>query len=275
MKKLFCVLLAMLMLLSTAAIAQADHLEQIKEKGKLIVGAEVGFAPFEFYFTDEDGEEYAAGFEMELARQIASDIGVELEIADQAFTGLIPALQGGDVDMLISGLSATPERREVVDFSQTYYTGVLNIVVREADIDKYKTAEDVAGVTLGAQMGSIQQTALETQFTQSEHLLLPKVPTLLMELLNGNVEGVVCTRVVAQSYMSVYEGLAFSEIPVDYQSSGVGVALKKGEDNETLMTLVNDTIERVNTDGTFKQWYDVACAQNAELLKAELQTAGE
>lgn len=273
MKKLVSLVLSLVMLFSLTAVASADHLEDIKARGKLIVGAEVGFAPFEFYFEDENGEEYAAGFEMDLAREIASVLGVELEIADQAFTGLIPTLQGGDVDMLISGLSATPERREAVDFSDQYYTGVLSIVVREEDAEKYKVAEDVKGKVLGAQMGSIQQTALEQQFMDSEHLLLPKVPTLLMELMNGNVDGVMCTRIVAESYMSLeeYAGLTFCDIPVDYQSSGVGVAMKKDKDNESLMALVNEVIARVTSDGTFDAWYKKACEQNAQLLKAEME----
>lgn len=273
MKKLVSLLLAMTMLTATASVASADHLEDIKKNGKLVVGAEVGFAPFEFYFEDKNGEEYAAGFDMDLAREIASEIGVELEIADQAFTGLIPTLQTGDVDMLISGLSATDERREAVDFSDLYYTGVLRIVVREEDAEKYKTEEDVKGKVLGAQMGSIQQTALESQFTDSEHLLLPKVPTLLMELKNGNVDGVVCTQVVAESYMSLaeYADLTLSEIPVNTQSSGVGVAMKKDPENESLMALVNDVIARVTTDGTFDAWYQKACEQNAELLKAQME----
>lgn len=273
MKRFACVLLAATMLFATAVGASADHLEDIKERGRLVVGAEVGFAPFEFYFEDENGEEYEAGFEMDLAREIASVLGVELEVADQAFTGLIPTLQAGDVDMVISGLSATPERREAVDFSDLYYAGVLQIVIRAEDAEKYKTEEDVKGKTLGAQMGSIQQTALENQFADSEHLLLPKVPTLLMELKNGNIEGVVCTRVVAESYMSLeeYAGLTFSEIPVDYQSSGVGVAMKKDPENEALMATVNEVIARVTADGTFDGWYQKACAQNAELLKAEME----
>jgi ABC-type amino acid transport substrate-binding protein len=277
MKKIVCVFLAWTMLFVTAAAASADHLADIRERGKLIVGAEVGFAPFEFYFTDENGEEYAAGFEMDFARELAKTIGVELEISDLAFTGLIPTLQAGDVDMLISAVSATPERREAVDFSDTYYMGELSIVVRAEDLDKYKAAEDVKGVMLGAQMGSIQQTALEEQFMDSEHLLLPKVPTLLMELVNGNVEGVMCTRIVAESYMSLdeYAGLAFSEIPVEYASSGVGVALRKDPENETLMQLVNETIARVTADGTFDAWYAKACEQNAQLLKAEMEAEAE
>ena len=92
MKKL-CVWALAAMMTVGATGAMADHLDDIKAKGKLVVGSEVSFAPFEFYFVGEDGKEYEAGFEMELARQIAADIGVELEVSDQQFNGLIPALR--------------------------------------------------------------------------------------------------------------------------------------------------------------------------------------
>ena len=268
MKKITALVLA-LMLLAVSSCALADHLDDIKKSGKLVVGAEVSFAPFEFYMTGEDGMEYEAGFEMDLARQIAEDLGVELEIADQQFNGLITALQVGEVDLVISGMTATEERRNAVDFSDTYYVGEQPFVVREADVEKYKTYDDIKGKLVGAQLGTIQQTILETQFPECESLLLPKVPTLLMELLNGNIEGVICSRIVATSYMNIYDGLAFAEIPVDSNKNGVGVAVAKGDDNATLLAAVNATVERVVADGTYDAWVEKACAQNAELLKAQ------
>ena len=268
MKKITALVLALL-LLAVSACAMADHLDEIKKKGKLVVGSEVGFAPFEFYMTDENGKEYEAGFEMDLARQIAADLGVELEVADQQFNGLITALQVGEVDLVISGMTATEERRNAGDFSTTYYVGEQPFVVREADVEKYKTYDDIKGKMVGAQLGTIQQTILETQFPECESLLLPKVPTLLMELLNGNIEGVICSRIVATSYMNIYDGLAFAEIPVDSNKNGVGVAVAKGDDNATLLAAVNETVERVVADGTYDAWVDEACALNAELLKAQ------
>lgn len=268
MKKITALVLA-LMLLAVSSCALADHLDDIRKSGKLVVGAEVSFAPFEFYMTGEDGKEYEAGFEMDLARQIAEDLGVELEIADQQFNGLITALQVGEVDLVISGMTATEERRNAVDFSDTYYVGEQPFVVREADVEKYKTYDDIKGKLVGAQLGTIQQTILETQFPECESLLLPKVPTLLMELLGGNIEGVICSRIVATSYMNIYDGLAFAEIPVDSNKNGVGVAVAKGDDNATLLAAVNATVERVVADGTYDAWVEKACAQNAELLKAQ------
>ena len=166
-------------------------------------------------------------------------------------------------------MTATEERKNAVDFSSTYYVGEQPIVVREADLDTYKTAEDLKGKTIGAQLATIQQTIAEEQFPDSELLLLPTVPTLLMELLNGNIEGVVCSKIVATSYMNIYPGLAFSEVPVESNKNGVGVAVAKGDENATLLAAVNETVERVVADGTYDGWVEKACAQNAELLKAQ------
>lgn len=267
MKKLLSLLIAMTLLATCAVSASADRLDEIKEAGKLVVGTQVSFAPFEFYFVDENGEEYAAGFEMELARQIAADLGVELEIADQQFAGLITALMAGEVDIVLAGMTATDERRQAVDFSETYYVGEQPFVVRAEDVEKYKTYDDIKGLVVGAQTGSIQQTIAEEQFPECELLLLPTVPTLLMELMNGNVEAVICSKIVATSYMNIYPGLAFSEIPVESATNGVGVAVAKGEENATLLAAVDETVARVKADGTYDAWVEEACAQQAELLK--------
>lgn len=267
MKKLLGIILTVSLLASFTASALADRLEDIKAKGKLVVGSSVSFAPFEFYYPDENGNEYAAGFEMDLARQIAADLGVELEIADQQFAGLVTALMAGEMDMVIAGMTATDERRAAVDFSETYYVGEQPIVVREADLGKYKTYEEIKGKLIGAQTGSIQQTILEEQFPDCEQLLLPQIPTLLMELVNGNIEGVICSKIAATSYMNIYPGLAFSEIPVQSNKNGVGVAVAKGDESAALLGAINETIERVKADGTYDAWVEKACAQQAELLK--------
>lgn len=75
-----------------------------------------------------------------------------------------------------------------------------------------------------------------------------------MELLNGNIEGVVCSKIVATSYMNIYPGLAFSEVPVESNKNGVGVAVAKGDENATLLAAVNETVERVVADGTYDGW---------------------
>ena len=139
MKKMMALLLAAMMLLGMTAMASADQLSDIQAKGVLELGANIEFPPYEFYWTNpETGKEEIAGFDMALAKGIAQELGVELKINDQAFSGLVTALSVGELDMVISGLAIKPERLEVVDFSDPYFSGEQIMLVRAADFDTLK-----------------------------------------------------------------------------------------------------------------------------------------
>ncbi len=271
MKKILAVLLSVLMLVSLTAVASADMLSDIQERGVLIVGANVEFMPYEFYWTNpETNQEEMAGFDMELAKGLAQELGVELDVRDQAFSGLITALTVNEVDVIISGMAIKPERLEVVDFSDPYFSGEQILLVRAEDYDTLKTVEDMVGKNVGAQTGSLQQGILEGQFAASTPLLLDKPSVLALELYQGGIDGWLITDLVAKQYMAVYPGaFQISEVPVDYDSTaGIGVAVAKG-DNASLLEIINAYIARVTTDGTFDAWVEDAAAKSAGLLAAE------
>ena len=271
MKKLFALLTALVMILSVSVVS-ADQLSDIQAKDVLEVGANVDFMPYEFYWTNPDtGEEELAGFDMALAKGIADKLGVKLELKDQAFAGLVTALSANEMDMVISGLAIKPERLEVVDFSDPYFSGEQILLVRAEDYDSLKTVEDMAGKKIGAQLGSLQQGILEEQFSNAgEQILLEKIHILALELDQGNIDGWLITDLVAKQYMAVYPGrFKISEVPVDYDSSaGIGVAVPKGE-NESLLKIVNEYIAEIKADGTFDAWVDEAAAKGASLLAKE------
>ena len=270
MKKLFALLTALVMILSVSVVS-ADQLSDIQAKGVLEVGANVDFMPYEFYWTNPDtGEEELAGFDMALAKGIADKLGVKLELKDQAFAGLVTALSANEMDMVISGLAIKPERLEVVDFSDPYFSGEQILLVRAEDYDTLKTVDDMAGKKIGAQLGSLQQGILEEQFANAEPLLLDKIHILALELDQGNIDGWLITDLVAKQYMAVYPGrFKISEVPVNYDSSaGIGVAGPKG-DNESLLKVVNEYIAEIKADGTFDAWVDEAAAKGASLLAKE------
>ena len=270
MKKLFALMMVLVMALGTA-VAFADQLSDIQAKGVLELGANIDFMPYEFYWTNpETNEEEVAGFDMALAQGIADKLGVKLEIKDQAFSGLVTALSAGEMDMVISGLAIKPERLEVVDFSDPYFSGEQILLVRAEDYDTLKTVEDMAGKKVGAQLGSLQQGILEEQFSASDPLLLEKIHILALELDQGNIDGWLITDLVAKQYMAVYPGrFMISEVPVEYDSSaGIGVAVPKG-DNESLLAIVNEYIAEIKADGTFDAWVDEAAAKGASLLVAQ------
>lgn len=268
MKKVFCAVLSLIMVLSLVCGAMADQLSDIQAKGKLVVGASVGFPPYEFYFTNpETNQEEYAGFDMALAKGIAEKLGVELEIADQSFAGLITALRAGEIDMIISGMAIRPDRLEVVDFSDPYYTGTQIMLVRSEDYDTLTTVESMKGKGVGAQMGSLQAGILDEQFSESEALVMDQVALLVLDLLQGSLDGVLLTDTVALTYIALNPGkLAISQIPVEYDNgAGVGVAVAKG-DNESLLAIVNEYIAQILADGTFDGWVVDATAKNALLL---------
>ena len=113
-----------------------SSLEKIKASGKIILGTSADYPPYEFHAL-VDGKDTIVGFDIELAKEIAKDLGVELEIKDMSFDGLLAALVSGNVDMVISGMTPTEERRQNVDFSEIYYQAVHGAVIRVADEAKY------------------------------------------------------------------------------------------------------------------------------------------
>ena len=271
MKKILVWAVAVMMLMSMACAASADKLSEIQEKGVFTVGANVAFPPYEFYWTNpETGAEELAGFDMSLAKGIADMLGVELELKDQAFAGLITALSFGELDAIISGLAIKPERLEVVDFSDPYFTGAQIMLIRAEDADKLKTVEDMKGKKVGAQLGALQQTILEEQFSESEPLILEAPPVLALELYNKNIDGWLIADLVAQQYMVVYpDAFVISEIPVNYDTvGGAGVAVQKG-DNAALLEKINTYIAQVKADGTWDAWMADAIEKSANLLKAD------
>ena len=141
-KRIGALLLSLLMLVSVfasfpASAAEADGpvMAKIKSSGKLVVGTEAQYAPYEFKDLDAN----FVGCDMFLAQKIADALGVKLEIVDMSFDGIIPAVQAGQVDLGIAAFTNTPERAEVIDFSDLYETSMQYLVVAAGNVDKYAT----------------------------------------------------------------------------------------------------------------------------------------
>ena len=111
-----------------AADTTSSKLDQIMANGKLLVGTEAQYAPYEFKDLDAN----FAGCDMWLAQQIADSLGVELEVVDMSFDGIIPAVKSGQVDIGIAAFTKTPERAEEIDFSDLYETSAQFLVVKSA-----------------------------------------------------------------------------------------------------------------------------------------------
>ncbi len=105
----------------------------------------------------QNGKEEFTGIDLAIAKSIADSLGVELEVKNMAFEGLLASLNAGDVDIVLAGMGADDERKKQVDFSDEYSKGAQVLLVTEENKDKYKTFDDLKGKIIGTQLGSLQQ----------------------------------------------------------------------------------------------------------------------
>ena len=237
-------------------------LEQIKAKGKVVVGTEAQYAPYEF----KDFDANFVGCDMWLAQQIADSLGVELEIVDMSFAGIIPAVQSGQVDLGIAAFTNTPERAEEIDFSDLYETSAQLLIVKTGNADTYSTKEALAGQKVGAQKGTIQSQLIQSALPDSELFELEKYPALALEVQNGNIAGLVVDQAVGESLVANSNGeleVSNFEFSAEEASFGKSVVIAKG--NEDLVAAVNEVINKVTSDGSYQAAYDEAVELAATL----------
>ncbi len=240
---------------STEAAAEESAESDIEtvEAGKLTVATSPDFAPYEFYAIDENGTPQLAGFDMDLAQYIADYLGLELEVVPMDFDGTIMELQQGNVDLGMAGYSPSPEREEVMDFSDIYITGGQSFVCRKDNADKFTSLEDTnkADCIIGAQVGSIQAGLAKENSPEADIIEMAKVTDIIADLLAGKMDGAYIETMVAESYAKNYPDLeVVLNVPYDAEGSVVGV--KKG--NEALLKGVNEAIAKCIEDGTLNDY---------------------
>ena len=235
----------------TPAEAASDGpvLSKIKAAGKLVVGTEAQYAPYEF----KDLNANFVGCDMFLAQKIADALGVKLEIVDMSFDGIIPAVQAGQVDLGIAAFTNTPERAEVIDFSALYETSMQYLVVAADKVDTYTSKESLAGLKVGAQKGTIQSQLITSALPDSQLFELDKYPELALEVSNGNIAGLVVDSAVGDSIVANSNGaLAVAHFEFSAEEASFGKS-------------VDAVIAGVLADGSYQAAYDEAVALAAEM----------
>ena len=246
----------------------ATLLEQIKAKGKVVVGTEAQYAPYEFKDLDAN----FAGCDMWLAQQIADSLGVELEVVDMAFDGIIPAVQSGQVDLGIAAFTNTPERAEEIDFSDLYETSAQLLIVKAGNADTYSTKESLVGLKVGAQKGTIQSQLIQSALPESELFELEKYPALALEVQNGNIAGLVVDQAVGEALVASSNGaLEVSNFTFTAEEASFGKSVVIAKGNEDLVAVVNEVINKVTADGSYQKAYDEIMAQLEAVQKGQLE----
>lgn len=226
------------------ATEAGGKLDAIKEAGKLVMLTNASFPPYEYLGSDNK----PAGVDVDIAQAVADELGVELEVVDMDFDGLIPALVANKGDIVAAGLTVTDERKESVDFSDTYANATQLIIIQEGS-DKVKSVDDLAGKTIGVQLG----TTGDIYASDIEGATVKQYKTGLeaaMDLNNGKLDAVVLDQLPAQNVVAVNDGLAIIDEPFTEEYYAIAVA--KG--NEDFLEVINSVVSKLYEDGTVAEW---------------------
>jgi len=271
MKKVLAVLLTMAMVLSFTACGSAPttssdnknqaggaKIEAIKAKGKLVLGTASGYPPFEFVSVENNGN--VIGIDVELAQAVADKLGVELVVRDMAFSELVMSLSMGDTDIVIAGMPETPERAEVVDFSNVYVNDEQTIIVRAEDAAKYSSLDDFSGKAVDVEMGASSETVARDELTGANINALSLIADCFTELSQGKCDAVVTGMVVGKQYVVNNNKYAeLSSIKFVNKDKPTQACIAKGD--AEFLKLVNEVIKENQDNGNFDKWIDEYSAQ--------------
>lgn len=247
MKKILSIILSLVIMISLFGCnkkeaAKDDELSKIKKAGKIVLGTSADYPPYEFHKVI-NGQDEIVGFDIEIAKQIAKDLGVELEIKDMKFDGLLAALQAGKIDFIVSGMTPTEERKKSVDFSDVYYYAVQTVVIRAEDKDKYKTLEDLKGAKVGVQKGSIQEGLAQKYMANSEIKAVGKISDIFLSLKDKKIDAAIIEQPVAQANVNKNKDLMISEIKLESEDAGSAIAVRKNSGE--LLTKINKSLKNL------------------------------
>jgi polar amino acid transport system substrate-binding protein len=220
-----------------------NDVDKIKARGKLIMATNASFPPFEFV----DGSEYV-GVDVDMAKEIAADLGVELEIADMEFASIIGAVQTGKADLGIAGMSVNEERKQSVDFSIEYTKSQLYILVKTENTD-ITGPDGLVNKTIAVQTG----TTSDTYASDTEGATMQRFSSFLdaaQAVKTGKADAMVVDMLTAEAILAENADLKMLEEPL--ADEGYAIAVAKG--NQTLLDAVNATLTRLIDEGKIEEF---------------------
>lgn len=216
------------------------------EPGKLIMSTNAAFPPYEM--TTDSGE--FEGIDIETAQAIADKLGLELQIDDMDFDAALLAVQQGKADMVMAGVTVTDERQNVMDFTDSYATGIQSIIVKEdSDI---ASVDDLAGKKIGTQRGTTGYLYCSDDFGDENVVAYDNGLTAVQMLNNGQVDCVVIDNAPAKEFVAANPGLKLLDTAYVEESYAIGV----GKGNTELKDAINTALEELKADGTLQTIVD-------------------
>lgn len=229
-----------------------NKLEQIQNSGKLIVGTSADYPPYEFHMM-VDGKDQIVGFDVEIMKELAKGLGVELEIQDMGFDAVLAGVGTGLIDIGVAGINPMPEREDAMDFSDVYYKASHTIIVLADKADQFKTEADLEGKTIGAQLGTLQEQVANEEIEGATVKSLGKVTDLVLELKTGMIDAIILEMPVAASYEKQNPDLKMMDNIVFEKMEGGSTVITANDETE-LMAEINKILAELKESGKVDQF---------------------
>lgn len=245
MKKfsLFCLLLIFTLVMAACGNGEGKD----GEKKVYKVGVDTTYPPFEF----EEGGKYK-GIDIDLINTIAKEQGFEIELSPMDFGGIIPAMQAGELDIAIAGMSITDERKKVVDFSDPYFDAGLTLVVKSGTSD-IKTIDDLKGKTVAVKKGTTGATFAQKNAEEKGFKVVQfnDSPAMFQEVSNGNADVLIEDYPVI-AYAIAQKDLGLEIVGERLNGDKYGIAVLKGE-NEEVLKKINKGLKELRDSGKYDE----------------------
>ena len=239
MKKFTKMLMAMLFVATLVTAANA---------GKIYVGTNSSFAPFEFKKGNE-----IVGFDMDLIKAVAAEAKIEIVIKDMSFDGLLPALQMKKIDMVMSGMTATDDRRKSVDFSDAYYS-TSQVIIGDNNAEDIATFDELKGKKIGVPLGTTSDV-LVTKIEGIEIVRYKQAYMAILNLNNKKLDAVVLDKEQAHKFIEQNKHLKINSAKAGEEE--YSMAVRKG--NKELVEKLNAALKVLRENGTYdkliKKWF--------------------
>jgi glutamine transport system substrate-binding protein len=243
MKKLLTLVLTLCLVFSVASVAVAE---------KLIVGHDTNFMPFEF--KDPKTGKYV-GFDIDMWKLIADSLGLEYELQPMDFNGLIPALQSGNIDAAIAGMTIKSEREKVVDFAYPYYDAGLMILVRSNNND-IKSLEDLEGRVVATKLGTTSEDFVKKNARAKDVKLFPNIDWAYRELGTGGADAVLFDSPAVLYYAQTAGKDKVKVVGPLYMGQSYGIAFPSGSPLREKVTIeILKLMESGEYAKIYKKWF--------------------
>lgn len=219
--------------------------------GKLTMSTNAAFPPYEM--TADDGS--FEGIDIEVAQAIADKLGLELQVDDMDFDAALLAAQTGKSDMVMAGVTVTPERQNAMDFSDSYANGIQVVIVPEDS--HIASIDDMQGKMIGVQRGTTgdlycSDTVENGGFGEENVTPYDNGLTAVQALMNGQVDCVVIDNAPAQEFVAANPGLKI--LDTEYANEDYAIGVAKG--NTQLLDAINGALAELEADGTLQSIVD-------------------